>query len=174
LSVQPSELIDPARRACEEEIFRLLTWSARRWRNRVNEALADVGQTDARHATLQVLRQASGGLIQFDLARRLNVSGATLVGILDALERQGLIARGALMGDRRANLIRLEDKGAALLDDLDRRVQDVRADLLSGQPLARLQATAEVLRDISGGLRPVERERRRPATGPGKRTGGGL
>ena len=112
-------------------------------------------------------------MIQFDLARRLNVSGPTLVGILDALERQGLIARGALMGDRRANLIRLEDKGAALLDDLDRRVQDVRADLLSGQPLARLQATAEVLRDISGGLRPVERERRRPAAGPGKRTRAG-
>lgn len=160
MSVQSPLPADPARRALEEEVFRLLTWSARKWRARVNEALADMGQTDARHAALQVLGQAEGGLIQFDLARRLDISGATLVGILDALERQGLIARGALMGDRRANLIRLEPKGAALLSDLDRRVAEVRADLLASHPADRLASTVEVLRGISGGLRPAEGARR--------------
>jgi MarR family transcriptional regulator for hemolysin len=46
-----------------------------------------------------------GELSQVELAERMGLEPATLVGILDRMERAGWIARKAWLGDRRKNLI---------------------------------------------------------------------
>lgn len=54
------------------------------------------------------------GLTCSELSEATLVTKGTLTGVLDRLERKGLIRRDAVAGDRRCSRIRLTDKGEAL------------------------------------------------------------
>ncbi|MDG6105653.1 MarR family transcriptional regulator [Dactylosporangium aurantiacum] len=122
----------------------------------------------ATHATLQVL---SARLVDLDLSpSELNALGnladgagrtvselgaavgsrpTTLTGVLDRLERRGLIARGARPGDRRAVLITLTDDGAATAAVITRAIADLEADALAGLPAATVDGALAVLRALT-------------------------
>ena len=122
----------------------------------------------ATHATLQVL---SARLVDLDLTpSELNALGnladgtgrtvselgaavgsrpTTLTGVLDRLERRGLITRGARPGDRRAVLITLTDDGAATAAVITRAIADLEAETLGGLPAPAVEAALTVLRALT-------------------------
>ena len=122
----------------------------------------------ATHATLQVL---SARLVDLDLTpSELNALGnladgagrtvselgaavgsrpTTLTGVLDRLERRGLISRGARPGDRRAVLITLTDDGAATAAVITRAIADLEAETLAGLPAAAVEGALAVLRALT-------------------------
>jgi DNA-binding MarR family transcriptional regulator len=53
-----------------------------------------------------------------DLAERSNVTRATMTGLIDTLERDGLVKRKHTAGDRRMLLVRLTDTGKTFLDKI--------------------------------------------------------
>ncbi len=55
-----------------------------------------------------------------ELSRQTGLAKTTLTGMLDRLENQGLISRGADAADRRQIIIRLTDKARHLSDDYNR------------------------------------------------------
>lgn len=57
------------------------------------------------------------GHTQSELSRRMMLAPATLVPLLDALERHGMARRTRDEHDRRRALVSLTDEGAALLDE---------------------------------------------------------
>ena len=58
------------------------------------------------------------GLPQNEIATRLIISGSDVTGLIDRLEKEGLLTRNAAAGDRRVKLVKITPKGSALLDKL--------------------------------------------------------
>jgi DNA-binding MarR family transcriptional regulator len=58
------------------------------------------------------------GLPQREIAKRLIISGSDVTGLIDRLEQAGLLTRRGASTDRRVKLIKITQKGSALLDKL--------------------------------------------------------
>ncbi|MFO7898422.1 MAG: MarR family transcriptional regulator [Planctomycetota bacterium] len=72
--------------------------------------------TASQFNTLLVLRAAGpDGLRMGEIGERLVVTKSNVTGLVDRLERDGLVRRGA-HADRRATVVRLTKAGAGLLD----------------------------------------------------------
>ncbi|BDR09587.1 MarR family transcriptional regulator [Comamonas thiooxydans] len=76
--------------------------------------LAPHGLSEGRFVLLFLLDVAPDGLAPNALAEQAGVTRATVTGLLDGLEREGLIERHANAEDRRALCIRLTSKGKQL------------------------------------------------------------
>ena len=75
------------------------------------------GLTGPQSAVLRSLTN-SGSLSSADLSRRLYVTPSNITGIIDRLEKKGLVERIRKQGDRRIALITLTKKGAELSKSL--------------------------------------------------------
>lgn len=79
--------------------------------------LAAQGLSQGRFAVLCFLnREPDKAVNQTHLAEAYGVSKATVTGLIDGLERDGLVERLADPADRRASLVRLTAKGRKFLD----------------------------------------------------------
>jgi len=87
---------------------------------RTDAALADVGLT-ARD--LGVLRVIAGGEArsQQEVATVLGVDRTSMVALLDALERRGIVARKPSDRDRRRNVVELTQDGRSLFQRAEQR-----------------------------------------------------
>jgi DNA-binding MarR family transcriptional regulator len=78
-------------------------------------SLTDLG-LKPRHLRLLVLVDRAGELNQRDLAGQLGMDPGNLVGILDSLDAEGVVARPRSEGDRRHRLVSLTPGGRRLLE----------------------------------------------------------
>ena len=69
------------------------------------------------------LIEANSGLSQTRLAEILGIDRSTLVGVLDKLERQGLVERAARPGDRRSHALKLSAAGKTRFRTLAKQVR---------------------------------------------------
>ena len=76
------------------------------------DRLSNHGVTPVQYAVLQVLLERDGQSAA-DIGSRLVLDSATITGVLDRIEKLGLIARGADTDDRRVNRITLTPAGRA-------------------------------------------------------------
>jgi len=82
---------------------------------------------------------------QKDLAEKLNLNASTMSGIIDRLEKKGLLARLPKQGDKRTTIVTLTSKGSGLLRSTP--------DLLQNRLLNRLvNAPFEEVSQIETGL----------------------
>lgn len=85
--------------------------------------------TSAQLNALLVLRTAGAeGLTMTEIGQRLVVTKSNVTGLVDRLERQGLVAR-AEHQDRRATVVRLTEAGAGLLERTAPRHAELLAEL---------------------------------------------
>ena len=66
-----------------------------------------------RFDVMAALARAPEGLKMSELSRALRVSNGNVTGIIDRLAADGMVARAAIDGDRRATLVRLTGAGRA-------------------------------------------------------------
>jgi DNA-binding MarR family transcriptional regulator len=78
---------------------------------RVAELLRPFGLSPAGGLILSMLSDAPGPLGPGEIRERLLVSGPTVTGLVDSLERQGLVGRLPHPGDRRRLLVAVTEKG---------------------------------------------------------------
>ncbi|HLH69142.1 MAG TPA: MarR family transcriptional regulator [Candidatus Dormibacteraeota bacterium] len=90
---------------------RLLHLSMERWAEQY-------GLSEGRLAVLLRLQHHAEGISLGELAASLHVSPRNVTGLIDHLERDGLVVRVADPTDRRSVLARLTDRGRARLDGL--------------------------------------------------------
>jgi MarR family transcriptional regulator for hemolysin len=109
-----------------------LTFVARRWRNVMNEDLLEFGQSHVRWGTLYWISMFGDRVNQTQLAERMGIEQPTLGRVLRELEADGLIARRAPAGDRRARVITLTAASKPLMQKINRIQNAVRASLLRG------------------------------------------
>lgn len=114
---------------------RAMRWSMERW-------AARHGLSEARLTVLLLLRQRPDGMPLGELAGLLDVSPRTVTGLVDHLERDGLVSRVPAVSDRRSVLGRLTERGADLIDAIWPRRVERQMNITSGisaQQLAELR-----------------------------------
>ncbi|MHC4290483.1 MAG: MarR family winged helix-turn-helix transcriptional regulator [Planctomycetota bacterium] len=106
--------------------------------------------TDVQFNLMMALKHHSGkeGLSQARLSEMMMVNRANVTGLIDRLEKIGMVQRTAA-ADRRYNMIRLTTKGKKLLEKLDpaygKEVQKAMS-ILSEGDMKRLVTACEKLR----------------------------
>jgi DNA-binding MarR family transcriptional regulator len=89
---------------------------AQRINDRANEWLAPLGTTATKFNYLVTLyAKRDEGLTLNDLSTFVHTSNATVTSMVDALERDGLVARNHNPADRRSTVVTLTPKGTALI-----------------------------------------------------------
>jgi DNA-binding MarR family transcriptional regulator len=111
---------------CGLLIFRL----ARATGYRLGETLAALDMRTHEFAVLHHLQQA-GPLSQQEIGSALRINPSNLVGLLDALEGDGLVVRPRDPTDRRRHLVELTAEGERRLVEAKRAVQAAEQDLLA-------------------------------------------
>ena len=103
----------------------------------VERVLAPFGIGGRELAVLLVLA-TEYPLSQLEVAGRLHVDRTTMVGLIDELERKGLVGRRRSPEDRRKNIVELTAEGRDTLERAERARAEVEAEFLS--PLGRSDA----------------------------------
>jgi DNA-binding MarR family transcriptional regulator len=104
------------------EIFQLIEMVGKKLKQLQNQTLRLANLTPPQFFILTLLWQADGRPFK-DLALALTCTRATITGIVDTLERKGLVARAPHPTDRRSQLVQLTQAGRELqssIPDLER------------------------------------------------------
>ncbi|MCO7726697.1 MarR family transcriptional regulator [Brucella intermedia] len=123
----------------------------RRLRTVFDARVKERGLTLARARTLLALMEQEG-LYQKELAEALEIENATMVRLLDGLERQSFIERQTVQGDRRAKRVVMTAEGKILAEQVVKLAGDVREDLLEGVSDEELNVALKVLRKMSDSM----------------------
>jgi DNA-binding MarR family transcriptional regulator len=110
--------------------------------------LADLDLTASEINALGNLADGTGRTVS-ELGAAVGTRPATLTGILDRLERRGLIVRAARPGDRRAVLIELTADGAQTAALVRKTLREVEKRALTGLPVEAVQGARAVLRALT-------------------------
>jgi MarR family 2-MHQ and catechol resistance regulon transcriptional repressor len=104
----------------EHEALLNIYYTAVVMKKKALDSLKPFGLTDVQLNLLMMLRHQGGaeGLSQARLSDLMVVGRANVTGLVDRLERDGLIRRTDT-DDRRYNIIQLTDKGSRLLDKIE-------------------------------------------------------
>jgi DNA-binding MarR family transcriptional regulator len=95
------------------EVFDLIGSLARRMERLESQALGQANLTAAQYMILANLHAKDGRPLG-ELADVMRCSRSTVTGVVDTMERKGLVAREANPADRRSHLLRLTQKGRTL------------------------------------------------------------
>ena len=102
-----------------------------------------------------VLAQLSrqDGITQSHLASNLDLGKVAIGGLIDRLEKNGLVRRGPAPNDRRVHLIYLAPKSKRLLTSIRKANHEFNARILAGTSGEQLATTAKVLEIMKRNLR---------------------
>jgi len=124
---------------------RRVIFLARRWRNRINEAMREAGQSHARWITLTWVSILDGKANHRELAERVGVELPTLIRLLNRLEEEGLVTRNAHEHQARAKSVTLTPAGRSVLAEMGRITNEVRAEFLDGVDPEKLAIAMDLL-----------------------------
>jgi len=130
-----SEIIDDVRR-----VFQAVNEQSKK-------AKRKTGLTGPQLWTIKTIAELSPVRVS-DLARRMHLHPATVVGILNRLELQGLIKRIRTTKDRRVVHVELTDAGNALVIKAPQVAQGLLVAGLEELPLEKLQGIASGLQEL--------------------------
>lgn len=111
------------------------------------KAKQQAGLTGPQLWTIKVVAE-SGPINVTDLARRMYLHAATVVGIVDRLETKGLLVRSRSLEDRRVVWIELTRQGKELVKKAPGVVQGLLVSGLESLPLAKLRNVAKGLNQL--------------------------
>ena len=115
-----------------------------------SRAMESLDVTPGRFGVLVVIA-ANSGLSQSELGALLGIDRSTIVGVIDRLERDGLVRRLPAPNDRRSHALKLSEKGAVTLALLERRVaaheRDIASDLSAEERTTLMTLLARVAKE---------------------------
>jgi DNA-binding MarR family transcriptional regulator len=112
----------------------LLHRLTRRLRRGQAQQLAPLGLTPAQERALRVITRGDEPRRMTELADQLGIVPRSLTTVIDVLEEAGLVRREVDSRNRRATLVHLTEKGAAVRDDMREARRRAAEDLFA--PLA--------------------------------------
>ncbi len=114
------------------EAFAAIGLASRQLRLRMERWCEKEGLSEMRLGILFMLRHVGGGVPLGALAGKLHVSPRNVTGLIDHLERDGLVDRVPDPADRRSVLARLTEQGRARVDAMAGGTFDWQQKLLAG------------------------------------------
>ncbi len=122
-----------------ETIGPLLHAVAKSWREELDRRLRPLGLTRVQWQALLLVSRAPRGLTQRELADALDIGAPATVALVDRMERDGLVARAPVPGDRRRNAVRATASSRRLFARIEAAARELRGEIFGGM------TTAEVL-----------------------------
>ena len=120
-------------------------------RSAFDRCLKPLNVTRSQWSVLAYLSREDG-MTQSQLADELDLGKVAVGGLIDRLEKSGLIRRDADASDRRVNRIFLEPKSKQLIARMRKVSHRLNAQILSGLPDEKLGSTAATLDAMKGNL----------------------
>jgi MarR family transcriptional regulator, organic hydroperoxide resistance regulator len=116
----------------------------------LKEGLASAGVGDVKPAYLGSLfvLWKEDGLKVVELGRRSGLETSSMTGLIDRMERDGLLERRDDPSDRRVQLIYLTQKGREVMQPALAAVDQVLADVFEGIPQEDLSKATDVLKRV--------------------------
>ena len=134
----------------------LLNTAARRARQDLNDRMQDLGLTFPQWMVLKDLSNHRGSdcchLTMAAIARRLSTQRPNVLGILERLEKLGLVQRVVNPNNRRAHIVSLTDSGREMMKQLQELSQLTNARALQGFDHQEAKALEKYLARISTNL----------------------
>jgi len=124
----------------------------------LDRVLRPFGLTRGSHNVLQIIGGATEPLTPTDVTTRLTVTSATVTGLLDTLERAGLIRRRPHPTDRRSLLVECTKRGRRTLDDLVPELIENEKRWAAALTPARQQQLLRLLGAMQDQLRALDTE----------------
>lgn len=101
------------------------------FQNRFGKLFREYGLTASQYNVLRILRGEGKPLPCLEIAERMVQVVPAMTGLVDRLEKQGLVLRERSEHDRRVIYVELTTKAKRLLKRLDKPVLELHADLMS-------------------------------------------
>ncbi len=139
----------PDRPALERALATRMSPTSRAWQRLADATLASLDISGSTGWALVYLQRLGEDVRQAELARAIGVTEASLVRTLHALEESGMVVRVADAQDRRANRLRLTERGVSHASRIDQRLAALRSALLDGVSDADLEATLRLLDQLA-------------------------
>jgi DNA-binding MarR family transcriptional regulator len=119
---------------------------------------AAVGDLPGGHRGYQILAAATRDQpeSQSALCQQLGIDRTVMTYLLDDLEQADLVVRKPAPTDRRTRLVLVTDTGLARLADLDRRLAQAEAHVLTGLSKAEQKSVKTVLRKLATHLNTLD------------------
>jgi len=114
----------------EKSMGFLLVRAARGMKRALDNELLEIGVTASQHAVLSALAQKDG-LSLTQIARKIFLDNPATTGLVDRLERDGLVERHRISSDRRVINIYLTDKGKSILKTIDKIATNLDRNIMS-------------------------------------------
>lgn len=130
----------------------ILFTTARSWRNQMDKRLKPLGLSQAKWRALIQLSLADQAMSQTDLAERLCIEKASLVGLIDRLVKGGWVLRKPDPVDRRGRLIYLTPKAISTLEIIHQTADKLRQEILCVIPQNKLEECIYLLQQIKDQL----------------------
>ena len=138
------------------KMTRALVVAARRWRKVANDRLKPIEQTMAQWETLYLVAYSGEELNQSQLSRLLGVHGPTMLRMLDALSRRGLIERQQSNEYLRVTINRITPEGRAVITNIMGLTNELRREVLAGIDAEDLGTAIKVLTQMLGALEKLD------------------
>jgi DNA-binding MarR family transcriptional regulator len=119
--------------------------------DRIGHLLRPLGVSGAGGLVLGLLRDL-GPMSPSALGERLIVTRATVTGLLDSLERRGLVQRTPHPNDRRSLVVEITEEGLRILAEVRSRVHRQEKAWMQNLPEADLRKLIELLQQVQVGL----------------------
>jgi len=143
-----AEAVDSYPRALSAKVGFLLAQAHMAARARADRALADVGLTMKGFAALATLI-SDGPISQQRLSRRIRMDPATMVDVIDSLERSGHIKRKRNPSDRREYSLQPTARGRALYARAERAIFQTEKNIVSRLDDRETGTLIELLRRVA-------------------------
>jgi MarR family transcriptional regulator for hemolysin len=122
---------------------------ARQWRRAADRALSTAGVSASSGLAIVHLGRLGDDARQTDLARELDVTGASLVRVVDQLVANMLVTRRADPVDGRVTRVRLTDKGRDMVMVIEEALADLRREMLTGVSDKDLEIALNVVQGLA-------------------------
>lgn len=132
--------------------FMRLIWALDHGLQRTSKRMrATIGVTGPQRLVIRIVARFPG-LPAGHLARLLHIHPSTLTGILQRLERQGLVRRGPDPHDGRRALLWITEKGRRLDTAASGTVESAVEQVISREPATRVESARRLLTELAAVL----------------------
>lgn len=121
------------------------------WRTALDRRLRPLGFSHSRWLLLLHLSR-NDGCTHRELAQSMGIEAATLVRLVDHMEKERLLKRCGSETDRRVKHLRLSEAGKLVVENIRSYAAELRKEVLAGLSQSEIKTALDVLNNISGKL----------------------
>ncbi len=121
------------------------------WRTVLDRRLRPLGFSHSRWLLLLHLSR-NDGCTHRELALSMGIEAATLVRLVDHMEKEGLLKRCGSETDRRVKHLHLSAAGKSVVEEIRSYATELRKEVLAGLSQSEIKTTLDVMNNIRGKL----------------------